>query len=72
MLRDVTAHAEAPPTELTGVVALLQMHKLQMTLNPVLRAENSAAETTHPPAVLHQREAVLNRGGRVHVSGLQK
>ena len=72
MLRDVTAHAEAPPTELTGVVSFLQVHQLQVTSSTGLRAENGAAETTDPLAVLHNREAVLDRGRRVHVSDLQK
>ena len=53
------------------MVALLQVHRLQVTFNPPLRAENGTAETTHPPAVLHQGKAVLNGGGRVHVFGLQ-
>ena len=42
-----------------------------MSSNTRLRAEYGAAKTTHPPAVLHQREAVLNGGRRVQVSGLQ-
>ena len=71
MSASVGAVAEAPPTVLTRVVSFLQVHRLQMTFNPVLRAENGTAKTTHPPAVLHQRKAVLNGGGRVHVSGLQ-
>ena len=71
MSASVGAVAEAPPTVLTRVVSFLQVHRLQMSSNTRLRAENGAAKTTHPPAVLHQCEAVLNGGGRVRVSGLQ-
>ena len=72
MSASVRAVAKAPSTVLTRVVSFLQVHRLQVTFDPVFRDEDGAAETTHPPAVPHQREAVLNRGGRVQVSGLQK
>ena len=71
MSASVGAVAEAPPTVLTRVVSFLQVHRLQMSSNTRLRAEYGAAKTTHPPAVLHQREAVLNRRGLLSVSYLQ-
>ena len=61
MLRDVTAHAEAPPTELTGVVTFFQVNKLQVTTFASGVFEHGTAVTTHPATVVRWYEAVFNR-----------
>ena len=61
MLRDVTAHAEASPTELTGMVTFLQVHKLQVATFASGVFEHGTTVTTHPATVVRWHEAVFNR-----------
>ena len=61
MLRDVTAHSKAPPTELTGVLTFFQVNKLQVATFASGVFEHSTAVTTHPATVVRWYKAVFNR-----------
>ena len=61
MLRDVTAHAEASPTELTGMVTFFQVNKLQVATFASGVFKHGTAVTTHPATVVRWYKAVFNR-----------
>ena len=60
MLARVRTVSEAFLTETTRIILLLEVYYVQVWLADAFAFQNGAAQTTHPLALFHEREAVFN------------